>query len=183
MTYYTHAHLTIYLRDDVGVAGPQGQGQQLGDGSASPNRWKHPGRLSSWLSPARFPDFPDAGELRKRLPGLTLLDAHVMIHHLKGDPFDQVRIRNASHSELAIPAIVVCGLEHGTLRSKLQARRRRELEAGLEQIRHVPFDSAVAVTAASIPSNSRLQLKSSEFDPPDFENLNRTQACRVDADS
>lgn len=59
-------------------------------------------------------------------------------------------ILSASRSELAIPAIVLYELEYGTLRSRFPARRRRDLEAGLEHIRHVPFDSAAARGAASI---------------------------------
>jgi tRNA(fMet)-specific endonuclease VapC len=41
-------------------------------------------------------------------------------------------------------------LEYGTLRSRFPARRRSELEAGLKNIQHVPFDSDAAATAARI---------------------------------
>ena len=82
--------------------------------------------------------------------GLILLDTNVVVHYLKGDPAIVARILKASRGELAIPAIVVYELEYGTLRSKLPPRRRRELEAGLEHIRHIPFDSAAAMAAASI---------------------------------
>jgi tRNA(fMet)-specific endonuclease VapC len=81
---------------------------------------------------------------------LTLLDTNVIVHYLKGDPAIVARIHKASRGQLAIPTIVVYELEYGTLRSKLPARRRRELEAGLEHIQHVPFDSAAAMAAASI---------------------------------
>jgi tRNA(fMet)-specific endonuclease VapC len=81
---------------------------------------------------------------------LTLLDTNVMVHYLKGDPAIVGSIHKASRGELAIPAIVVYELEYGTLRSKFAARRRRELEAGLAQMQHVPFDSAAAVAAAGI---------------------------------
>lgn len=81
---------------------------------------------------------------------MTLLDTNVIIHYLKGDPAIVARIRNASRGELAILAIVVYELEYGTLRAKLAARRRRELEAGLEHIQHVPFDSTAAMAAARI---------------------------------
>ncbi|MGO4882604.1 MAG: PIN domain-containing protein [Bryobacteraceae bacterium] len=81
---------------------------------------------------------------------MTLLDTNVMIHYLKGDPAIVARIQSASRGELAIPAIVICELEYGSLRSRLPARRRRELEAGLEHIQHVPFDSAAAHAAAGI---------------------------------
>lgn len=86
---------------------------------------------------------------------MTLLDTNVVIYYLKGDPAIVVRIHSASRGELAIPAIVVYELEYGTLRSKLPARRRRELEAGLQYIQHVPFDSAAAMAAARI----RVELK------------------------
>lgn len=82
--------------------------------------------------------------------GLILLDTNVVVHYLKGDPAIVARILKASRGELATPAIVVYELEYGTLRSKLPARRRRELEAGLAHIRHVPFDSAAAMAAATI---------------------------------
>jgi tRNA(fMet)-specific endonuclease VapC len=81
---------------------------------------------------------------------LILLDTNVVVHYLKGDPAIVARIHKASRVDLAIPAIVVYELEYGTLRSKLPARRRRELEAGLKHIQHVPFDSAAAMAAASI---------------------------------
>jgi tRNA(fMet)-specific endonuclease VapC len=81
---------------------------------------------------------------------LTLLDTNVMIHYLKGDPGIVARIQSTPRGELAIPAIVVYELEYGTLQSRFPARRRRALEAGLEQIQHVPFDSAAAWAAARI---------------------------------
>lgn len=87
---------------------------------------------------------------------MILLDTNVLIHYLKGDPKLVGRIQNASPTELAIPAIVVYELEYGTLRSNLPARRRRDLEKGLAQIQHVPFDSDAAVAAASI----RFELES-----------------------
>ena len=46
--------------------------------------------------------------------------------------------------------VVVYELEYATPRSNLPARRRHELEAGLEHIQHVPFDSAVTMAAARI---------------------------------
>ena len=81
---------------------------------------------------------------------MILLDTNVIVHYLKGDAAIVARIQNASRGELAIPAIVLYELEYGTLRSRLPARRRRELQAGLEHIQHVPFDSVAAIAAASI---------------------------------
>jgi tRNA(fMet)-specific endonuclease VapC len=97
---------------------------------------------------------------------LTLLDTNVIIHYLKGDPAIVGRIHNASRGELAISAIVVYELEYGTLRSKFPARRRRELEAGLEHIQHVPFDTAAAKTAASI--RFELEKQGSTIGPLDM---------------
>ena len=81
---------------------------------------------------------------------MTLLDTNVIVHYLKGDPQIVLRINSASRGELAIPTIVVYELEYGTLRSKFPTRRRRELEEGLKQIRHVPFDTDAAMAAARI---------------------------------
>jgi tRNA(fMet)-specific endonuclease VapC len=81
---------------------------------------------------------------------LTLLDANVVIHFLKGNPAIVQRMRKPYREELAIPTIVIYELEYGTLRAKLPAKRRRELSEGLEFIRHVPFDSEAAMAAAAI---------------------------------
>ena len=89
-----------------------------------------------------------------------------MVHYLKGDPAIVIRIHKASRGDLAIPAIVVYELEYGTLRSKLPARRRRELEAGLEHIQHVPFDSAAAMAAARI--RIELEKRGSTIGPLDM---------------
>ena len=97
---------------------------------------------------------------------MTLLDTNVIVHYLKGDPAIVARIHSASRGELAIPAIVVYDLEYGTLRSNLPARRRRELEAGLKHIQHVPFDSAAAMAAASI--RVELEKQGSTIGPLDL---------------
>jgi tRNA(fMet)-specific endonuclease VapC len=97
---------------------------------------------------------------------LTLLDTNVLIHYLKGHPAIAERIRSASRGELAIPTIAVYELEYGTLRSKLPARRRRLLEAGLEQIQQIPFDSAAAMAAARI--RVELEERSSTIGPLDL---------------
>jgi tRNA(fMet)-specific endonuclease VapC len=97
---------------------------------------------------------------------LTLLDTNVIVHYLKGDPAIVARIHRASRGELAIPTIVVYELEYGTLRSKLPAQRRRELEAGLKHIQHVPFDSVAAMAAASI--RIELEKQGSAIGPLDI---------------
>ena len=86
---------------------------------------------------------------------MILLDTNVLIHYLKGDPAIIARISQSSPDELAIPAIVFYELEYGTLRSKMSARRKRELEQGLRLIQHIPFDSDAASAAARI----RLELE------------------------
>jgi len=103
----------------------------------------------------------DVGE-----PRLILLDTNVMIHYLKGDPAIVTRIYNTSRAELALPAIVAYELEYGTLRSKLPARRRRELEAGLAHIQHLPFDSAAATAAAGI--RVELEQRGCKIEPLDL---------------
>jgi tRNA(fMet)-specific endonuclease VapC len=97
---------------------------------------------------------------------LILLDTNVMIHYLKGDPAIAARIHSASRGDLTIPAIVVYELEYGTLRSTLPARRRRELEAGLAHLQHVPFDSAAAIAAARI--RVELEKQGSTIGPLDL---------------
>ena len=97
---------------------------------------------------------------------MTLLDTNVIIYYLKGDPGIVTRVQRASRDELAIPAIVVYELEYGTLRSHFPARRRRELEAGLAQIRHIPFDSAAALAAAGI--RVELEKQGSTIGPLDI---------------
>lgn len=89
-------------------------------------------------------------------PGLKLLDTNVVVHYLKGDPVIVARITSARRGELAIPAVVLYELEYGTLRSRLPARRREQLEQGLSQLDHVPFDSKAALAAAGI----RFELES-----------------------
>lgn len=81
---------------------------------------------------------------------MTLLDTNVVIHYLKGDPAIVERLQRAQRSELGIPAIVVYELEYGTLRSKVPARRRLELDVLLQYLPCVPFDSSAAIAAAAI---------------------------------
>jgi tRNA(fMet)-specific endonuclease VapC len=60
------------------------------------------------------------------------------------------RIAKTAPSELAIPTIVVYEIEYGTLRSRFPANRRNELERGLRNVRHLPFDTDAAMAAARI---------------------------------
>lgn len=41
-------------------------------------------------------------------------------------------------------------IEYGTLRSRFPANRRNELEKGLRNVRHLPFDTEAAMAAARI---------------------------------
>ena len=97
---------------------------------------------------------------------MTLLDTHVIIHYLKGDPQIVGHIQRASPGDLAIPAIVLYELEYGTLRSKFPARRRRDLEEGLAHIQHIPFDSEAAMAAARI--RVELEKQGSTIGPLDL---------------
>jgi tRNA(fMet)-specific endonuclease VapC len=97
---------------------------------------------------------------------LILLDTNVIVHYLKGDPGVVAHMHKSPPGELAIPTIVVYELEYGTLRSKFPARRQRELEAGLEQIQQVPFDSAAAMAAARI--RVELEKQGSTIGPLDM---------------
>jgi tRNA(fMet)-specific endonuclease VapC len=81
---------------------------------------------------------------------MMLLDTNVLIHYLKGNPGIVAQMRNTPRRELAIPAIVLYELEYGTLRSKLPPLRRRELAAGLQHMRHIPFNSDAAIAAARL---------------------------------
>ena len=80
---------------------------------------------------------------------MTLLDANVLVHYLKGDPAIVRHIQGSAKGELAIACVAVYELEYGTLRAKGTWRRKR-LEAVLADLQHVEFDSAAAVATASI---------------------------------
>ncbi len=80
---------------------------------------------------------------------MKLLDANVLIHYFKGEPSVVQHLRESALGELAIPCVAVYELEYGTLRTR-GAGRRKHLDAVLENIRHVPFDSEAALAAARI---------------------------------
>ena len=81
---------------------------------------------------------------------MILLDANVLIHYLKGNARIAAAIRNTARTELALPSIVFYELEYGTLRSGMQARRRRQLDLALVSLQRVPFDTDAALAAARI---------------------------------
>ena len=81
---------------------------------------------------------------------MILLDANVLIHYLKGNARVAAAIRSTERTELALPSIVSYELEYGTLRSGMQARRRRQLDLALVSLQRVPFDTDAAVAAARI---------------------------------
>ena len=80
---------------------------------------------------------------------MTLLDSNVLIHYLRGMEPLASRVKAASPSELAVPAIVTYALEHGTLKSG-GARRRAVLADILADLREIPFDGDSARSAARI---------------------------------
>jgi tRNA(fMet)-specific endonuclease VapC len=86
---------------------------------------------------------------------LTALDTNVLICYLKGDPLIVSRITATNPSEIVVPTIVVYELEYGTLNSRLSASRRKQLDSVLRNLKHVPFDTNAALSAAQI----RLELE------------------------
>jgi tRNA(fMet)-specific endonuclease VapC len=58
-----------------------------------------------------------------------------------------------SPAELAIPTIVLYEVECGTLGARHPNRRRLDLETGLRNITHWPFDSDAAIAAARVRVN------------------------------
>ena len=86
---------------------------------------------------------------------MTALDTNVLIYYLKGDPVIVSRIAETDPSDIVVPTIVVYELEYGTLNSRLRASRRRALDSVLKNVKHVPFDTRAALSAAQI----RLELE------------------------
>lgn len=86
---------------------------------------------------------------------MTALDTNVLICYLKGDPLIVSRITATNPSEIVVPTIVVYELEYGTLNSRLSASRRKQLDSVLRNLKHVPFDTNAALSAAQI----RLELE------------------------
>jgi tRNA(fMet)-specific endonuclease VapC len=78
---------------------------------------------------------------------MILLDAHTLIHYLRGRESVVARFLSASPRELSIPSVVAYEIEYGTL--KMGSPRRRavasELIANLNQ---VPFDHEAARESA-----------------------------------
>lgn len=81
---------------------------------------------------------------------MTLLDTNIFIHLLKGNPVVSQWLQSQPRSNLAIPAVVVYELEYGSLKASFSTRRRTALHHGMEDIQHVPFDTAAALAAANI---------------------------------
>jgi tRNA(fMet)-specific endonuclease VapC len=85
---------------------------------------------------------------------LTLLDTNTVIHCLKGREPASSRLLAATPSEIAIPSVVACELEYGTLKIA-SPRRRRILSGMLARLEEVPFDREGAREAARV----RLELE------------------------
>jgi tRNA(fMet)-specific endonuclease VapC len=80
---------------------------------------------------------------------LILLDTNTLIHYLRGREPVVSRLRGASPRELAIPSIVTCEIECGTLKIG-SARRRAVVSELLASVVQVPFDREAALESARI---------------------------------
>jgi tRNA(fMet)-specific endonuclease VapC len=80
---------------------------------------------------------------------LILLDTNILIQYMKGLDSVVQRLQGASPREVAIPSVVACELEYGTLKTG-SARRRAVASALLEKFTQVPFDHEAAREAARI---------------------------------
>jgi tRNA(fMet)-specific endonuclease VapC len=84
-----------------------------------------------------------------------LLDTNVIVHYLKGMPSVIRMMREMPRREVAIPSVVACELEYGTL--KAGGSRRRDMVFRLiADSKQVPFDNEAAMAAAGI----RIDLES-----------------------
>ena len=89
---------------------------------------------------------------------MTLLDTNTIVHYIKGNPGVVRRVQASSPGELAVPSIVVYELECGTLQTK-STKRRSLIEAVLQPLQVISFDSDAALEAAHI----HMELKSKGF--------------------
>ena len=80
---------------------------------------------------------------------MILLDTNTLIHYLRGREPVVSRLRGASPRELAIPSIVTCEIECGTLKIG-SARRRAVVSELLASVVQVPFDREAALESARI---------------------------------
>ena len=79
---------------------------------------------------------------------MILLDSNILIHYGKGDPAVVNHVQASRRLDLAIPAIVVFELEYGLLKSV--GRSRKSIRAVLEELEHIPFDTAAARESARV---------------------------------
>ena len=80
---------------------------------------------------------------------MILLDTNILIQYMKGLDSVVQRLQDASPREVAIPSVVACELEYGTL--KTGSARRRAMASGLlAKFTQVPFDREAASEAARI---------------------------------
>jgi tRNA(fMet)-specific endonuclease VapC len=80
---------------------------------------------------------------------LTLLDSNIVVHCLKGIEPVVSRFRSANPSEIAIPSVVACELEYGTLRIS-SPQRRKVLSLMLANLKEISFDGEAARESARI---------------------------------
>jgi tRNA(fMet)-specific endonuclease VapC len=80
---------------------------------------------------------------------VILLDSNTLISYLKGHESVVARLQAASRREVAIPSVVACEVEYGTL--KISPSRRRELASEvLASLLQIPFDHEAALASARI---------------------------------
>ncbi len=83
---------------------------------------------------------------------MILLDTNTLIYCLKGLEPVTSKVQAADPREVAIPSIVACELEYGTLKA-VHPRRRAIIEDLLRNMRVIPFDADAANEAARIRIN------------------------------
>lgn len=81
---------------------------------------------------------------------MILLDSNILIYLLKGEPAVTSWFQRQPRRDLGIPAIVIYELEYGSLRARFSSKRRSALVGGMENVEHVPFDTAAALAAAQV---------------------------------
>lgn len=78
------------------------------------------------------------------------LDTNALIHALRGAGQVRNAIGRISPSDLAVPAVVACELEVGTLRSRNPQQRRRDLNRLLTILNVLSFNREAAYLAARV---------------------------------
>ena len=93
------------------------------------------------------------------------LDTNTLIFFFKGIGRVKEQLLATSPAEIAIPSVVLYELEVGIAQSTHASRRRRELDALLEVVRVLPFDSSAAKISSRI--SAELRSRGSVIGPMD----------------